>query len=402
MTSLVYISPAEGFEQRLVAAVGPAPSPRQRWHDDCLRVDPTKVVDVYGAPGVEVVCLGPALEDNTLLALAEAFDRERPDLCVVLFAEPTAVLWSGALRAGVRDVVSPLAEDHTIREALRAAGDVARRRRATLAAASSQGASAIAHRVITVLSPKGGTGKTTVATNLAVGLAHANPGRVALVDLDLQFGDVGAALGLSPEQSMGDVTRAPSSLDATMLKVFLTRHDSGLFALCAPDTPIEADDVSVAHATTAIDLLSSEFAFVVIDTAAGVEDHTLGAVEQSTDLVFVGSMDVASVRSLRKEFDVLDRLGMTSARRHLVLNRADAKVGMEARDIAAFLDLPIDVSIPSSRLVPLSTNEGVPVIERDSRAPVARALSQLVARFSDADSAQNGAGLLRRRHKEAS
>ena len=120
-----------------------------------------------------------------------------------------------------------------------------------------------ATRVITVLSPKGGTGKTTMATNLAIGLGRVHPGRVVLVDLDVQFGDVGAALGLTPEQGMADVARAPSNLDATMLKVFLTPHPAGIFALCAPDTPAEADYISAAHSASAIELLASQFAFVV-------------------------------------------------------------------------------------------------------------------------------------------
>jgi pilus assembly protein CpaE len=189
-----------------------------------------------------------------------------------------------------------------------------------------------------------------------------------------------------------------------MLKVFLTPHDSGLFALCAPETPVEADDITSAHTGAAIDLLASEFAFVIIDTAAGVEDRALAAIERSTDLVFVGSMDVASVRSLRKETEVLDQLGMTAARRHLVLNRADAKVGMEVRDIEAFLGMRVDVAIPSSRLVPLSTNEGVPVLDRDAKAPVARSLLELVGRFTDSERTQSaGVGSYRRRRgKEGS
>jgi pilus assembly protein CpaE len=402
MSPVVFISPAGNFEVRFDAVLGPSESPRRRWHEECLRVDPTKVVDAFGKAGVEVVCLGPDLAPESALTLAEAFDRDRPDLCVVLLAEPTAALWEGALRAGVRDVISPRADDQTLASALRRALEVADRRRATLAHATAPVTTAT--RVITVLAPKGGTGKTTVATNLGVGLARSHPGRVALVDLDLQFGDVGAALGLRPEQSMADVTRAPSNLDATMLKVFLTPHDSGLFALCAPETPVEADDITSAHTGAAIDLLASEFAFVIIDTAAGVEDRALAAIERSTDLVFVGSMDVASVRSLRKETEVLDQLGMTAARRHLVLNRADAKVGMEVRDIEAFLGMRVDVAIPSSRLVPLSTNEGVPVLDRDAKAPVARSLLELVGRFTDSERTQSaGVGSYRRRRgKEGS
>jgi pilus assembly protein CpaE len=152
MTAVVFISPASHFEPRFDAVLGPSGVSRRRWHEECLRVDPTKVVDAFGQPDVEVVCLGPDLPPEAALGLAEAFDRERPDLCVVVLAEPTAALWEGALRAGVRDVISPRADDQTLAGALQRAR-VADRRRATLALAATPPAAAVS-RVIAVLSPK--------------------------------------------------------------------------------------------------------------------------------------------------------------------------------------------------------------------------------------------------------
>ncbi len=406
MSLVVYVSADNSFETRLDEVLGYEGSPRQRWQDEYPRIDPTKVVDACGRPGVEVVCLGPGLAPETALGLAEAFDRDRPEIYVLLLAEPTAELYEAALRTGARDVVSPDADAETLRGALHRAAQVAERRRQhTLDQAASRPVPADATRVITVLSPKGGTGKTTIATNLAVGLSRAHPGSTVLVDLDLQFGDVATALRLVPTQSMSDVARAPSNLDATMLKVFLTPHSSGLFVLCAPDSPAEADDISAAHATTAIGLLRAEFRFVIIDTGSGLGDHDLAAIELSTDLVFVGSMDVPGVRSLRKELDILDQLGLAPAKRHLVLNRVDSKVGMDTRDIEGLLDMPIDVAVPSSWLVPLSTNEGEPLLEGAGRSPVARALAELVGRFSDSRQPETGPTTRRRRgrgRKEAS
>jgi pilus assembly protein CpaE len=118
-----------------------------------------------------------------------------------------------------------------------------------------------------------------------------------------------------------------------------------------------------------------------VDTAAGLDEHTLGAIEQSTDLVFVCAMDVASVRSLRKEIDALDQLGMTAARRHLVVNRADARVGLEVGDVQAVLGMGIDAAVPESRSIPLSLNAGTPIVAQEPRSPAARALQQLAGRF---------------------
>jgi pilus assembly protein CpaE len=385
VSAVVVISPAR-VEARLDGVVGEPGAVTRRWEDQYLHLDPAKVVEACAGPATGVVCLGPDLPTSTALALAEAFDRDRPELAVVLLAQPSADLWQAAVRAGVRDVVDPWSPDDGVGRALRAAKEVADRRRATMTQAHERAAAATS-RVVTMLSPKGGSGKTTVTTNLAVGLAGAGAGAVAVVDLDLQFGDVASALQLTPEQTLADVARAPSDFDATMLKVFLSAHASGLFVLCAPESPVDADDISAGHTAAALELLRSEFAFVVVDTAAGIDEHSLAAVEASTDLVLVGAMDVASVRALRKQLDVLERLGMTHQQRHLVLNRADAKVGMDAGDIERVLGMSVDVAVPSSRLVPLGANEGRPVLSEPPRAPVARALQELVERFAQPDPA---------------
>ena len=109
-------------------------------------------------------------------------------------------------------------------------------------------------------------------------------------------------------------SRRSTDLDATTLKVFLTRHQSGLYVLCAPDEPAEGEGISVAATTAIIRMLASEFRYVVIDTAAGLGEHTLAALEQSTDLVLISDMDVPSVRNLRKALDALDLLGMMAPR----------------------------------------------------------------------------------------
>jgi pilus assembly protein CpaE len=221
-----------------------------------------------------------------------------------------------------------------------------------------------------------------VATNLAAQLAAGAPGRVVIVDLDLQFGDVASALGLGPQSTMADAARADGKLDSTALKVFLEPHPSGLYALAGPHFPAEAEDVSSATAGHVIDILAAEFAYVVIDTGAGLDEYALTAAERSDDLVFVCVTDVPSVRGLRKALDAMDLLGMTKARRHLVLNRSDDKVGLSTRDVEATIGLPVDASVPTSRSVQISINQGSPIVASEPRSPAGRALSELAERFS--------------------
>jgi pilus assembly protein CpaE len=223
-----------------------------------------------------------------------------------------------------------------------------------------------------VLSPKGGVGKTFVSTNLSVALGSVMPNEVAVVDLDLQFGDIASALRILPEHTVSEAARSATGSDATMVKVFLTQHESGIYALCAPDDPADADEISYEQSSHIVRLLSTSFPIVLVDTAAGLDPHTLSVAEISTDLVFVCSVDVASVRSLRKEIDALDRLGMTGQRRHLVLNRIDAPGGARPEDVEVAVGLDATISVPTDRTVLTAANQGTPLLRHDPKSPIAK------------------------------
>ncbi|MGH9182103.1 MAG: AAA family ATPase, partial [Acidimicrobiales bacterium] len=227
MTRIALVTPDASFELDLHAALPDlGPGHHRRWKEEYLRIDPTKVAAEVTDDGADIVCIGPGLTPAVALQLANAFDLECPNVCVLVMAEPTPDLVHEALRVGVRDVVSPTGDPVELARALDRARETAERRlRAHEDAAHPPRSS----RVITVVSPKGGTGKTTVATNLAVGLAKGRPGQVAIVDLDVQFGDVATALQLTPRSSLANVAACPDALTATMVKVFLTAHPSGLY-----------------------------------------------------------------------------------------------------------------------------------------------------------------------------
>jgi pilus assembly protein CpaE len=235
-------------------------------------------------------------------------------------------------------------------------------------------------KVIVVLSPKGGSGKTAVASNLAAALAIRFPGRVAAMDLDVQFGDMCTSLGLRPEHNLAQVASSPQ-VDATTIKLFLTPYDPGLFVLCGAPTPADADVVTHQHVSKVIPLLAEDFDYVVVDTPAGLDDRTLAALEQATDLLMVSSLDVTSIRSLRKAVEAMDKLSITK-NRHFVLNRADAKVGINPADAAEAVGWPIEAMIPSAREIPFSMNVGTPVVKLEPRSAVAKQMSSLTHLFA--------------------
>ena len=380
MTGTLLVTPDTEFEAQVKRAFDGEVDADRWWEERLPRLEPDSAVREICHREPAVVVLGPGVTGQVGFALAESFDLLFPEVCVVLVAKPTTRLWEHALRAGVLEIIPIGADDEQVHQALSRAGAAAARRQAG-SGTSAPRVEAPRGRVITVMSPKGGAGKTMVATNLAVRLAEAAPGRVAIVDLDLQFGDVASGLGLGPQSTMADAARIDGRMDTTALKVFLEPHASGLYALAGPHFPAEADEVSAATAAHVIDILAAEFSFVVVDTGAGLDEYALAAAERSDDLVLVCSTDVPTVRGLRKALDAVDLLGMTKQRRHLVLNRSDDRVGLSTGDVEATVGLPVSASLPTSRAVQISINQGSPVVQSDPRSPAAKALTDLAHHF---------------------
>jgi pilus assembly protein CpaE len=325
-----------------------------------------------------VVVLGAEVPVDRAFRLADEVDTAAPGTSVVIVAHPRPDLWLAAMRAGVRELLSPTAGPEEITAALQRAAAAARARRDALPVAAGATSD---HRVVVVASSKGGVGKTTVATNLAVGLARSGAGSTVLVDLVLQFGDVASALAMTPEFTLPDTVRGAASSDPLVLKTFLARHASGLLVVAGSESPAAGDAVSAEQVGALLDTLRQEFRHVVVDTSTGLSDHTLAALERCTDLVLVTSKDVPGVRGLRKELDLLAELGLVPATRHLVLNGVDPGGSLSMADVETAVGAPLDVVLPRHPAVPSSTNTGVPLLLDTGRDPVSRGLEALLARL---------------------
>lgn len=380
MIRFVLISPAAEFEQRLRAAAATLSGEVLTLAAGTLPALPQDLLAQVSPSRPEVLILGPGVPAEDALRLARIFDVQFPEISILLVAEATPDLVLQAMRSGIRDVVSPAADAGQIRIMLeRACQAFASRQRGQ---SSQQPDEQQKGLVIGVFSPKGGVGKTTIATNIAVGLGKTAPMNVVVVDLDLQFGDVASGLCLDPEHTVTDAVSPSASQDSLLLKAFLTVHQGGFYALCAPKTPVEADQITPEQVTRLLEQLAGEFQYVVVDTAPGLPEIALAAMEQCTDVVWVSGMDVPSVRGLRSGLEVLRQLDILPETRHVVLNMADPKAGLTVQDIEATIGSPVDVSIPRSRAVAFSTNLGVPVLQSSRRDPAVKGLTRLVDRFS--------------------
>ncbi|MHC8608587.1 AAA family ATPase [Paenarthrobacter ureafaciens] len=380
MTRFVAITAVRDFEGRVRQAITGA------LHGDLQTLPPAVLNgttdDVFkeltGAPP-EVMILGPGVNPADALKLATVFDLQYPEISLLLVSEPEAETVLRAMHAGIRDVISPEIDVNELRVLLeRACLASASRRRGMQPAAESGHERG---RVIAVMSPKGGVGKTTVATNLAVGLGAVAPMGVVIVDLDLQFGDVASGLLLEPEHSITEAVHGSAAQDSMVLKAFLTVHPAGIYALCAPSRPSESDYITADHISRLINQLAGEFKYVVVDTAPGLGEHCLATLELATDGVWVCGMDVPSIRGLRKSFSVLKELQLLPQNRHTVLNFADRKSGISVQDVEATIGVPVDTVIPRSRNLPFSTNRGIPVLQGTTRDSATKGLRKLVERF---------------------
>jgi len=383
---ILLLTPEESFVPFLQGLVGSVEISR-KWDPAWRDAQPIEIVRATISPTPDVIIIGPTIPEAIALEWAGAFDREQPDVGTLIIAPATPDLLMGAMRLGVREVVRPNASGDQIREAVdRLLSAAARMKtaRPTAEAAPRE------NKVITVLSAKGGSGKTMIATNLALGLNVHAPGEVVLVDLDIQFGDCGSALSLEPDQTLADAALNASVLDATTMKVFLTAHPSGLFLLGPPTSLVDSAEINTQQIKSILDLLVDIFEYVVIDTSSGIDDHAITAMEFSTDLLLVTSSEVPSVRALRREVETLDTIGMTRQERHFLVNRAGTRVGLRTSDIEQTVGLEASIEVPSSRQVVVSTNQGSPVLVSAPKDPAARALQEMVGLFlpEEADGAR--------------
>ncbi len=313
------------------------------------------------------------------LYFIDAAVKQEPD-------RPVVVLTTGSPNGFVRRVFESGADDiltlpeppDRITFALEKA--VARRRGAAVASGIALAP------MICILGPKGGTGKTLVSTNLSTALALAG-NRTALVDLDLQFGDVGLALGLRPDKTIYDLARSGGSLDEDKLAAYLVSHTSGLGVLLAPTRPDQASAVTVDFLRDVFTTLRAMSDYVIIDTPPGFTPEVIAAIDGSSDVCIVGMLDSLSLKNTKLGLETLELMGYDSARIALVLNRADTHVGITHEDVEAIIGRSPEVFVPSDRDIPISVNEGIPIVMRDERSEAARAFRQLAERYTQEEPA---------------
>jgi pilus assembly protein CpaE len=295
--------------------------------------------------------------------------KQRPDRPVVVLAERSH---NGSLRqafeAGADDIIHLPQTPESLGFALQKV--IARRH----GAAHVRGTPLAP--LVCVLGPKGGTGKTLVATNLAVALAQRDQ-RVVLVDLDLQFGDIGLALGLVPERTIYELAKAGRPYDHDKIDRHLMHHSSGVKVLVGPTRPDHASAVTVDFLRDVYASVRTMCDIVVVDTPPGFTPEVIATIDVSTAAVLVGMLDSLSLKNTKLGLETLDLMGYPLENVSLILNRSDSRVGITHDDVAAIIGRTPDVLVPSDREIPRSVNEGTPIVASKERSEAAKAFRQL-------------------------
>jgi len=202
------------------------------------------------------------------------------------------------------------------------------------------------------------------------------------VDLDLQFGDAGLALGLQPERTIYDLATSGGALDADKIDGYLAEHGSGLRVLLAPVRPDQAQSITVEFLKELYATLTTAFEFVVVDTPPGFSPEVIATIDASSSICMIGMLDAPSLKNTKIGLETLGLMGYAPDRVRVVLNRADTSVGISHADVVAILGRAPDVLIPSQRDVVRWLNAGEPIVLASKRSEPAKAFRALAELFA--------------------
>jgi pilus assembly protein CpaE len=320
------------------------------------------------------------------VAAAEIISQRLPSSPIIMMSvHGEADQLRRAIAAGAREfLVKPFSADEfstTIKRVF--AKELERREQLQLVVAPpADNGSAVGrledHQILAVFSPKGGAGRTTIATNLALALQAETGSRVCLVDANLQFGDVGVLLNLNPKnRSMLDAVEGGEP-DGDIIESVVINHSTGIRVLLAPPTPEGADLVTPAYLRKMLDHLKATHDWVVVDLPAALTDHSLAVMDAADQIIVLSALEITTIKNVRLFLEVADQLEYDRSKVRLVINRSDSAQGIRIADVEASIRRSIDGTIVSDgRLAVLAVNRGVPFVVSHPEGALSRDIIKL-------------------------
>jgi len=311
-------------------------------------------------------------EYDDAVELAETVYIKMPGCCVIMLCDKLeGDIIEKAMLAGVRKVLQRPIDSKTLIENIKLAYSVERTRALNV----NTSATNMQSRVITVFGTKGGIGKTTISVNLAVLLAQMGK-KTAIIDTDLQFGDVNVFLDLDPKDTIAELAQDRNASDIDAIKRFMMLHYSGVSVLCAPKSPEYAEYVTAKHIETIINTMRPHYDYIIIDTTPMFNDATLVAIENANLVLLVSALDISTLRNTRMCLNILDSIQQKD-KVELIVNRITDGI-ITIRDVKRVLDMQIKNRISLDYKTALtSQNKGIPIVIEAPRTQIAQELTQI-------------------------
>ena len=239
-------------------------------------------------------------------------------------------------------------------------------------------------KVISVFSPKGGTGCSTIATNLAIALQTGTEARVVLVDGNLQFGDIAVLLNLKPVRTVADLVPHMNELDGELIHSVMLPHSSGIKALLAPPRPEMADLVVPDHMKRILEELKKSFDFIVVDTWTSLHDLVLTIMDVSDRIVLITTPDIPSIKNTKLFFEVTEALGYPPEKVFLTINKVDRRSSIRAEDIETGIKHPVAATLAlDERVATPAANQGAPFVFSAANSAIAQGMVDLAHQLLD-------------------
>src|SRR5262245_55914588 len=322
--------------------------------------------------------------DQTEACIRQIFTTLPATLCIAIVAQPDMSTLRRLVAAGARDVLGRPVQYAELLSSIRAvlATESDRRARALVPLSGDtrvQGRG----KLVVVVSPKGGAGTTTVATNLAIGLRQISAGRVVLADFGLQFGDVGVHLNIWSKYTVRDLLSRVEDVDDAMLAPVLQQHSSGVHVMLAPPSPEIASEITGEQLDVLLDRLLERHTYVVADTWSFLDEVAWTLLRRADELIVVTTPEVPSLKNVKHFLEYTRQQNLIQGRVTLVLNRFPSVDGISLQDVQQHLRHPVGANIPSEgRLVTHSVNRGIPVVVSHPQSWVGQSLLKLAAHIA--------------------
>ena len=323
----------------------------------------------------DIVIVSMSRGDMDALNLAERIITYHPKNYVILVAEDLNVeVMQAAMKIGAHNVTTLAQTEKEFCDYIKTVYNSETLRIRSLTEKQNI---AWSSQVITMFSPKAGLGKTTIAVNLATALAEKGK-KVAIIDLNLQFGDVPLFMDLEPKDTIAELVQDSYNPNIDTIRSYMMMHSSGVHVLCAPKSPEYAEVISVERVQGLLSLIRSYYDFVIVDTASAFDDITMTAIEAANTVFFITGLDVSILKNSRVSMNLLDSL-QQKEKLWVVVNRAVEMNSISLADVEKVLHEPIRATLPSDYMVAVNAlNKGVPFVTGASGSKLSLAMQEIV------------------------